>query len=168
MTTAPRLAVLAAALFVIACVAPAQEAGAMGQDSLQQEILAELQSYYDDLSARDWEAFARHFWPGATMATVWPPPGDSALRLMLIPVEEFIAHAPEGPGSKPIFEERPLKTQITVHGNLAQAWAHYEARFGEEGQIMEWRGIDAFTLLQHEGRWKIISVSYTSEDLPEP
>ena len=54
--------------------------------------------------------------------------------------------------------------RITRSGNLAQAWVHYHARFGDPGELMEWSGIDAFTLLYHDGEWKIVEIVYTPDD----
>ena len=126
------------------------------------EVRAEVEQYYKDFSDRDWEAFADHFWEGATMATIWPAPGTTTPTVWISSVPEFVAQAPEGPGSKPIFEEKMTSAKILVEGNLAQVWATYDAKFGEEGNIMEWSGIDAFTLLKFEGRWRIVSLSYVS------
>jgi len=44
-------------------------------------------------------------------------------------------------------------------------WARYTARFGDPGSVRTWKGIDAFTLMRHEGRWRIVSLAYT--DVPE-
>lgn len=127
-------------------------------------LLAELDRYYADLSARDWDAFADHFWPHATLSTVWQPPGDPAPTVMVITVPEFVAQAPLGPGSQPIFEERLLDaTVVARHGLLALVWAHYEARFGAPGAVHTWRGYDAFTMLLHDGRWRIAALAYVSE-----
>jgi hypothetical protein len=124
-------------------------------------IRAELLDYYDDLSAREWEAFADHFWPGATITTVWQPPGADAVAVDVGTVERFVELAPQGPGSREIFEERMTRCLVRVHGGLAQAWAHYDASFGDPGEVTEWSGIDAFTLLRHEGRWRIVSIAFT-------
>ena len=132
-------------------------------DSLRTEVLAELHRYYADLSARDWDAFADHFWPAATFATIWAPPGETGPRPVIRTIPEFVAQAPLGPYSKPIFEERMLDAVVTGYGPLAQVWARYEARFGEPGNVREWRGVDAFTLLKHDGRWRISALSYTDE-----
>lgn len=126
----------------------------------KREIRAELESYYADFSARDWEAFPTHFWPGATLATIWQPPGRPAPMVEIITIPEFLARTAEGPDSMPIFEERMTGVFILVEGPLAHAWADYEATFGEEGNLMEWSGIDAITLLRHEGVWRIVSVGY--------
>ena len=125
-------------------------------------IRAELTRYYADFSARAWQAFADHFWPGATLTTVWQPPGEDAPRVVATSVPDFVRQAPEGPGSKPIFAEWMIGLDVRVSGDLAQAWASYGARFGEPGDVREWTGIDAFTLLRHEGRWRIVALAWAA------
>lgn len=127
------------------------------------DVLAEVRAYYADFSARDWDAFAQHFWPGATIATIWTPPGESENRVVTQTIPEFVAMAPAGPGSKPIFSERMLDARVEVHGDLAQVWATYAAEFGEPGDVATWRGIDAFTLMRHRGRWRIASLAFTAD-----
>ncbi len=135
-------------------------------DTLQPDetaVLAEIEAYYRDFSARDWEAFADHFWEGATMTTIWQPAEADTLQVMMMTIPDFVTQAPEGPGSKPIFEERMTDAEVKVTGNLAQVWAHYEAKFGDENNLMEWTGIDAFTLMYYDDRWCITSLAYVSE-----
>lgn len=150
----------------VACIFTPGAAGGQGApgDSLRNEVLAELERYYADFSARDWDRFSSHFWPGATITTVWQPPGEEEDRVVVTPVPEFVARAPEGPGSREIFEERMLEAEVRVSGGLAQAWARYRARFGDPGEVSEWDGTDAFTLLKHDGRWKIVSLVFAPED----
>ena len=126
-------------------------------------VLAELAGYYRDFSARDWSAFSSHFWPGADIATAWQPPGDSAVRVVITPVPEFVAGAPEGPGSRTIFEESMLGAEIRVNGDLAQAWVRYRARFGDPGDVMEWEGTDAFLLMRLDGVWKIVELAFAPD-----
>jgi hypothetical protein len=145
---------------------PPESAGKTGSDSLHVQVLGELQDYYDDFSARDWNAYADHFWPAATLTTVWQPVGLPAPTVVTITLPEFVARAPEGPGSKPIFEERLISADVQAEGDLAQAWARYSARFGDSTEVVEWRGVDAFTLMRHGGRWRIISLAYTSAEKP--
>ena len=132
-------------------------------DAERAEVLAELRQYYADFSARDWEAFASHFWKGATITTVWQPPGEAAERVVVTSVPDFVAQAPAGPGSKPIFEETMRDAQVRVFQNLAHVWARYDARFGDPGNVMEWSGIDAFTLMKHDGSWKIVALAFSAE-----
>jgi hypothetical protein len=123
-------------------------------------IMNELRSYYRDMSARDWTAFAAHFWPGADISTVWQPPGEPEPRVVISSVPDFVAQAPAGPGSRAVFEERMVGARITGSGHLAQAWVRYRARFGDPGAIEEWEGVDAFTLIRHEGRWGIVELAF--------
>ncbi len=132
-------------------------------ETARAEVLAELRQYYADFTARDWEAFASHFWKGASITTVWQPPGEAAERLVVTSVPDFVAQAPQGPGSKPIFEETMRDAQVRVFQNLAQVWARYDARFGDPGNVVEWSGIDAFTLMNHEGNWKIVALAFSAE-----
>lgn len=148
------LALLAACSSPPRAVVPAREA----------ELREQLSCYYRDFSARDWEAYRKHFWPSATLTTVWQPRGEPAPRVVLTPIEDFLAHTAEGPDSQPIFEERMLTAEMELTGNVAQVWAHYEARFGSADAVQTWRGIDAFTWMQHEGEWRIVSLAYG--DLP--
>lgn len=155
-------------ILVLAVACGGSDAGADGAaaapDSVRAEIVAELEAYYGDFSARDWEAFSSHFWPGATITTVWRPPGEEGERVVVTPVPEFVERAPEGPGSREIFEERMEGAELRVSGPLAQAWARYSARFGDPGAIAEWRGTDAFTLMKHDGRWKIVSLVFAADE----
>ena len=56
-----------------------------------------------------------------------------------------------------------FSAQIVVEGGLAQAWVRYDAQFGDPGDIAEWSGLDAFTLMRHQGRWRITSLAYQSD-----
>jgi hypothetical protein len=144
----------------IQAVLPSEEEDSNGERA---EVLAELRQYYADFSARDWEAFASHFWKGATITTVWQPAGEPAERVVVTSIPDFVAQAPQGPGSKPIFEEKMTSADVRVFQNLAQVWACYDARFGDQGSVMEWSGLDAFTLMKHDGSWKIVALAFSAE-----
>ncbi len=83
--------------------------------------------------------------------------------MVITTIKDFIAQTPQGPDSKSIFEERMLSAEVTAHANLVQVWARYEVKFGDPGAVATWRGIDAFTLMQHEGQWKIVSLAFIDE-----
>jgi hypothetical protein len=140
------------------------EPDAVGLDgAAEAEVFQALESYYAALSSRDWPLFEEHFWPGATLTTVWVPQGEDVERVVATTVPSFVAQAPEGPDSREVFEERLMSADITVEGVLAQAWVRYSARFGDPGDISEWEGRDAFTLLRHAGEWKITSLAYAPD-----
>jgi hypothetical protein len=127
-------------------------------------IMQELVAYYRDFSARAWTAFADHFWPGADISTIWQPPGEGGARVVITSIPEFVQRAPDGPGSREIFEERMIDARLTLFRHQAQAWVRYHARFGDSGAVQEWEGIDAFTLLRHAGRWRIVGLVFLSDD----
>lgn len=132
-------------------------------DTVRAAVEAELRRYYAAFSARDWARFRDHFWPGATLTTVWRPSGEDAARVVVTSLDDFVERAPEGPGSAEIFEERMVDVRTRGRGGLVQAWVRYEARFGDPGSVQEWRGVDAFTLMRHDGRWRIVSLAYAAE-----
>lgn len=160
------LSALAGAACTLEYAPPDARRGQTVPDVDTSRILAELHSYYRDFSARDWAAFADHFWPGATITAVWQPPGADAPAVTVTTVPEFVAAAPEGPGSRAVFEEAMLDARIRRSGGLAQAWVRYRARFGDPGALQEWEGTDAFTLMQHGGQWRIVSLAFQSDDGP--
>lgn len=130
---------LVAALLLASSSSPfAQEDHANLPPPDQVEILSAVRQYYEDLSARDWERFAANFWEGATIATVWQPEGEDSPRVVINTIPEFVAKAPEGPGSKSIFEETMGQSKILVYQNLAIAWVEYDARFGDP--MTSWSG----------------------------
>jgi hypothetical protein len=134
------------------------------RDSLHLILESRVREYYSIMSSRDWEAYRDFFWPQATLSTIWQAPGDSEPEVHISTISEFIEATPEGPDSQPVFEEVPLRIEIDVRGNLAIAWVNYEARFGSEDHLMEWKGTDIFTWMKHRNEWRIIALAYSSED----
>ena len=156
-----RLLLVAALLLLAGCeVRRAPPAAVGGDDRMVREQVAQ---YYRDMSARDWSAYEAHFWPGATLTTVWQPPGEPAPRVAITTIDQFLAQTGAGPDSKPIFEERLVAQEVRLSGNLAQVWARYEATFGDSVSVSTWRGIDAFTWMKYDGRWRIVALAYTDE-----
>ena len=124
---------------------------------------AVLKAYYDDMSDRNWTAYRSHFWKNATITTVWQTPNDSVSRVHVITVDEFIAQTPNGPDSKPIFEERMKSMKVDMQGDLAVVWADYEAKFGTEDSLMTWTGTDLFSMLRQNDEWKIVSLTFEAD-----
>jgi hypothetical protein len=150
----------AAPVLFAACASESRSAN-QADDTAREEVIEAVESYYADFSARDWDRFSGHFWPSATLTTVWQPPGENAPRVVTTTVLEFVRLAPQGPDSKPIFEERMDSSDVRIAGNLAHVWTHYTARFGDSTDVATWRGIDAFTLMEHDGHWRIVALAYT-------
>ena len=136
----------------------------MVPDTVRDQVLALIQQYYADLSARDWARVATYFWPAASLATPWQPPDEAADRVVIMTIERFIEQAPLGPGSREIFKERMDSARVRGSASLAQVWAWYSARFGDPGRVESWTGVDAFTLIRHDGRWGITSIAYVNDE----
>lgn len=137
------------------------------EDPHTRDVLKEISQYYADMVCRDGEmvaAFEGHFWHGATITTVWQPSGRPKPEVVVTPVHDFVAQAPQGPCSQPIFEEKFDEAEVKMHDGLAQVWAHYKARFGKPGDVQQWEGTDAFTLLKHVDQWKIASLVFRADD----
>jgi len=161
--TAPlarRLLLTVLVLLPVPAVLAAQESPTGPQEA---ELRAFLESYYDAFSDRDWTRFQDHFWPGATLTTVWEPDPGEGERVVVTTIPDFVAQAPLGPGSREVFEERMVSARLEIAGGLAQAWVRYDARFGDPGAVMEWSGIDAFNLIRHQGQWRIVSLAYAAD-----
>ena len=84
--------------------------------------------------------------------------------MVVMGLPDFVKEAPSGPGSKAVFDERMTGAETRIEGDLAQVWASYDARFGDEGAIEEWSGIDAFTLMRHESEWKIVALAFARDE----
>lgn len=122
-----------------------------------------LESYYADMSARDWRKFRGYFWDNATITTAWQQPPDSVEKVHVVTIDDFIAKTPEGPDSQPVFSERMKGASISVKDNLGSAWVDYDAEFGQPDSLMRWSGTDVFTFLKHAGEWRIVALVFESD-----
>ena len=135
------------------------EGATADQDTIRQTLLV----YYQDMSDRAWARYRTHFWDNATITTVWQQGGDSSRRVHVITIDEFVRDTPNGPDSKPVFEEKMLGSEIAITGNIAVVWARYEAKFGSRDSLSHWQGTDVFTLLRFGGSWKIVSLVFEAD-----
>ncbi|MEX1240060.1 MAG: nuclear transport factor 2 family protein [Cyclobacteriaceae bacterium] len=129
------------------------------EDAVVEKFLA---SYYDDMSARDWQKYRTYFWDDATITTAWQKPGDSAVRVHVITIDEFIEETPRGPDSQPVFREQMKSASIEIKHDLATAWVEYNAEFGKPDSLMKWSGIDVFSFLKNDGEWRITSLVFSN------
>lgn len=128
------------------------------------EIETFITEYYTVMSQRDWDAYKAFFAEKATLTTIWQGQNDVKPELLTNSITEFLAQTENGPDSQPIFEERPLKIDIERNNNLANAWVYYEAKFGTEDNLFQWKGYDLFSLLKFENKWYITSLTYVSDE----
>ena len=133
-------------------------------DNEMSQLETFITDYYDVMSQRDWNAYKDFFADKAILTTVWQESSDLEPKLFTNSITEFIAQTKNGPDSQPIFEERPIRIDISRENNLANAWVYYEAKFGTEENLMEWKGYDLFSLLKFNDKWHITSITYMSDE----
>ncbi|MEO7965254.1 MAG: hypothetical protein ABIT38_15210 [Gemmatimonadaceae bacterium] len=61
------------------------------------------------------------------------------------------------------FTERGFGATAHVQDRVAQVWMPYDLYLGEKWSHC---GVDTFTLMKHEGRWRVASLVYTIEQPP--
>lgn len=134
-------------------------------DPITTELEQLIREYYQVMSDRDWSAYAGYFTDRAVLTTVWQVHPDSLATINVNTISEFVAKTKDGPDSQPIFEEIPNTIEVSRRGaGLASAWAHYDAKFGTEEELMTWSGYDLFSFIQYNGKWKIASLTFASEE----
>ena len=60
--------------------------------------------------------------------------------------------------SKNTFLEEALSMEVKIHEGMAMAWVPYEFRLNAEFSHC---GVDVFTLVKEDMKWKIITLAYT-------
>lgn len=110
---------------------------------------------------RDWDAFRAIFVDGAQMRSV----GKTSVALLT--PEVYVAKS--GPViEKNGFFEQELSRKSWVYGNIAQVWSTYESRLKSMEEKPFDRGINTITLVKSDGKWKIASITWTSERVAGP
>jgi hypothetical protein len=145
-------------LVLASCVAPPPHS--TGGPNPGPEIVAAVELMYNDLSARRWEALETHFLPESALVFSTP----SGPKRMTPP--QFIEMVRKNVEGKEIFDEHMESASVRAHGDLAHVWSSFEGREGSGKDIRTWSGVDAFTLVKVEGRWKIALIA-VSQDPPD-
>ena len=63
----------------------------------------------------------------------------------------------------PNFTERGFDATARVQDRVAMVWMPYDLYFGDRWSHC---GVDVFTLIRHEGRWRVAALIYTIEQPP--
>jgi hypothetical protein len=63
----------------------------------------------------------------------------------------------------PTFTERGFDPTVRVQDHVAQVWVPYDLYVGERWSHC---GVDVFTLMKSEGRWRVAALIYTIEQPP--
>ena len=162
-----RILLVALPLFLLACEVRTENSTSRtniidSQTTESDVVETRLKEYYERMSERNWKAYEKYFWNGATVTTAWKQPGDTVSTVDVTTIGDFLKETALGPDSQPVFEEKMLNSKITVEKNLCTAWVEYEAKFGKPDSLQQWKGTDVFTLLKHNGEWRIVSLVFES------
>lgn len=135
---------------VAALVSAATTAGAVTLDAQQHEALSSVDALFTAMAGHD----------------------VAAARAVLLPGAAFVVHRPDGQVKMEhdtdfldalakkggAWRERIWQPTVLVDGDLAQVWAPYD--FHLDGKFSHC-GIDSFSLVRQDGRWRIAGISYS-------
>lgn len=151
MRSIPRLFMV-----ILVVVFSAEFARAQAVDAETRAVIAVADSVLAALSSGDNAALARLTLDSAVL-------GSAALR---DGVERLSLRRWVHPNSRtgaPTFTERGFDATARVQDRVAQVWMPYDLYRGDAWSHC---GVDAFTLMKSEGRWRVASLVYTVEQPP--
>lgn len=138
-------------------------AGARASDVGSPDAL--LAALYDVISgpagqARDWERFRNLFAPGARLVPA-APRKDGSAPPALSP-DDYVQRA-SAAFLKDGFFEREVARRTEQYGTILHAFSTYESRRAKDDPKPFARGINSIQLLQHGGRWWVVTVMWDQE-----
>ena len=114
---------------------------------------------------RYWDAFRAMFADGAQMRSVGKREGKTVINLL----------TPEDYATKsgPIIEQRgffekEISRKFWVYADMAQVFSTYESRSKADDEKPFDRGINTFTLVKVDDKWKIVAITWTGERVGGP
>ena len=128
--------------------------------SLDAQVQAALRAYFDRLSARDWRGVRGQFTAAAIVVTPSFPQGEK--------VDDYLRKPPEESRGS-MYAARLLHVHVTGYGDVADAWAIYETRWGlRRDSLRTQRAIGAFHFSRERGTWRIASLAIAPEQSSRP
>jgi hypothetical protein len=115
--------------------------------------------------ARDWNRFRSLFAPGARLLPASPRP-DGAAPAPLTP-DEYVERA-SARFVEAGFFEREVARRVERFGAIAHVFSTYESRRRAEDAAPMARGINSIQLMEHAGRWWIVTVLWDQERPENP
>jgi len=124
------------------------------------EVLVLLERYYDGFAAGDWSRVAENFWPNATIVTIRSPDMGAPPTVVSMRIEDYVArHADSGVRPSPLKLTLDLPRTET-NGSVSSVFVRYRAVDPSGADEQSWRGVDLFSLVRHEGEWRIASLVF--------
>ena len=147
------LPILAAAALLGASGIEAQVGDA--QNDEERAVIAAAQAVFDAMEALDAEAFRNAVVPDGFLLSVGPGTTRRSTR------DQFAANIARQ--TTPMIE-RMWDPEVRIDGPVATLWAAYDFYSAAEFSHC---GTDAFQLVQTADGWKVVMISYTSQQPPE-
>ena len=118
---------------------------------------------------RDWESIRHHYHPDARLVRTGVDPDGSPFALVMS-FDEYVENV--GKLLRQMrFSEVELAHEAIVFGNVARVTSVYEFTRETANGTQRGRGVNFFTFIQQDGRWKIMSIVWDNErpglSLPE-
>lgn len=167
--------VLASSCLGLALLAPggpvhAGQAAPAPRSADTASVDAIVAALYDVISgpageARDWNRFRNLFAPGARLLPASPRP-DGAVPVPLTP-DDYVQRA-SARFVEAGFFEREVARRVERFGTIAHVFSTYEARRRAEDAAPMARGINSIQLVEHAGRWWIVTVLWDQERPENP
>jgi hypothetical protein len=159
-------------LFVAGWMAPsalAQPAtGPRAADTVSSDAI--VAALYDVISgpagqARDWDRFRGLFAPGARLVPA-APRKDGSAPVALSP-DDYVTRTSDA-FVKAGFFEREVSRKVDGFGTILHVFSTYESKRAAADEKPFARGINSIQLMQHGGRWWIVTVMWDSERPDNP
>ena len=165
MKTAATAALLAMLAAPAALAQPAT--GPRASDTTSPETI--VAALYDVISgpagqARDWDRFRGLFAPGARLIPAAPRP-DGSIPVALSP-DDYIKRANDALLKG--FFEREVSKAVDGFGTILHVLSTYESKRAATDEKPFARGINSIQLMQHGGRWWVVTVLWDQERPDNP
>ena len=160
------------AIVAVALTAPAAWAqaatGPRAADTASPEAI--VAALYDVISgpagqARDWDRFRGLFAAGARLVPAAPRP-DGSVPVALSP-DDYVTRTNDR-FMKDGFFEREIARKVDGFGRILHVFSTYESKRAAADEKPFARGINSIQLMQHGGRWWIVTVMWDSERPDNP
>jgi len=128
-----------------------------------------IAALYDVISgpagqARDWDRFRGLFAPGARLIPA-APRQDGSIPVALSP-DEYIKRANDSLLKG--FFEREVSKKVDGFGTILHVFSTYESKRAATDEKPFARGINSIQLMQHGGRWWVVTVLWDQERPDNP
>jgi hypothetical protein len=115
--------------------------------------------------ARDWDRFKGLFAPGARLLPAAPRKDGSAP--MALSPDDYVQRTTDAFLKNGFFEQEAAR-RVEAFGTIVHVFSTYESRRAKSDERPFARGINSIQLMQHGGRWWIVSVMWDQERPDNP